>query len=481
MRDGDKPLIIANESDGLHKHFGNPVQDNDGNFHIFTGEAPQHALTSGAGIYHRKVNRYGEQIGGVTQLIALPGFDMRGHSPGRLPNGRIVINYTAAQAPAASPTGLRAMYFDDGDITTLQHVAEYGSIPHEYCRFYGRARCMADGTLVSLFYHKLPNDDMRIVQVETTDGESFAIGPVVYEGPGYNEADMIETPLGHLLVARGAGARIFHSTDNRQTWNYLGVVPGTYNSEINGAAPTIDKWFKDGEMWVTIGITDRIQDTIEFRSAPLTEFLKDLGAVNRCLYEFGHDYENASGYHGIALQPDDTINGHDTACVVFKEFNSNSFSQIRIQPLDLTVRQRRLKNLYLAGTGVKGVNNYLQCDGWLREFEDGRAKIEGRVLGAAGSPIDPATTGTMYIGCDDFPQIPIDASARNEVHLFGINGVTTVKELGAYIYQPFSGASPVGPMQIRLLDGDHYATPGVTKANFSAGFGIYFNADFRIW
>jgi hypothetical protein len=470
-KESGKLEILADESDNKHKHFGQIQKDLDGNYHIFYRKGDAHALADETVIYHRKYDAIMQPIGGETAIAGpVTGKDYRSISVGMTAAGRIVGLYTESEVPAATPTLFKVFYFDDGDISTIQHVGTVLSVPNTYALTYGRIM-LTGGTLVATPYYELPSGDMRIPQLESTDdGETWAESAYpVFEGVGYNEAEIIETDAGFFAVARGAGARIFHSTD-RQTFSYLGLVNGTTNSEINGASPTLDKFKHRGVDWLVLGYVDRVSDKMVYRYAPAASVLADLAAFDALpQHEFGYDYENASGYQSIAREPDGSVLADGQSQVlVFKEFQANTYTQIRTLPFEPSYIRYRRDDVYIAGSTTAGSNTYAHKRIWIERIGN---RQRGTIRVALSGAIDVATAGAIDIHSPSLGKILDDPAVRAKVHVVAASGITAANGLEAYILKPAGQDA-----RIRLLNGKVFANT-LTRTAVASNAEIYLNFD----
>jgi hypothetical protein len=459
--------IILNESDNKHKHFGQWVTDKKGNHHIFYRKEDQHALTSGATIFHRKYNPRWHPIGNETEIVpSVLGFDAAGQSAVCTQTGRIVLIYSVRQVPLVAPSSFRVLYFEDGDISTVTYAGEIFSINNTYTQAYGRIRKMADGTLVATPYYKLDSGDMRIPQWESTDdGETWTATTNIFEGPGYNETEIIETELGTLAFARGGGIRMFKSVDGRNTYTYEGLIS---NTDSDCVAPTIDKFkFKD-EWWLLLGYCDRAFDKMVWRRALVKDvFEHGVEAFDEYLHEYGSDYLNASGYQSISTRDDDSISiesGIDV--LVFKEFTTNTYSQVRIVNFNPLIQRKEITSWKMVGLTVPGNTQYSQCDGYI-EYLDGTCKFAGRII--IPSSIDVAVSGAIEITSEDLYLSSEDPANRTQVSFSGIAGVSSSLPLTGWVRE--------NSRSIRLQRGQAF-TNTLVKGHFPTSVQLYFNGEY---
>ncbi|MCR4301982.1 MAG: glycoside hydrolase, partial [Sulfuricaulis sp.] len=341
----DTIVVRDGTADGLHRHFGQIAEGVDGRLHLIYRRAVEHALTSGATIYHCFSNDGGKTWSAESVLVSgVTNFDQRGMSMCVTPTGRVLVVYDKCPVPSAAPVQLRVVYSDDNGATWTQG-SPITSIAYSYARAYGRIK-LIPGDASSTYrlaitpYHRSGASTYKVpVWYSADDGVTWQEGgPIIDDATGYNESEMVAVNASiWFAVSRSTGGlMLWKSTDGGAAWAAVGTVPLT--STDNYVAPTLDKLCRDGKWYLLLGYCNRTSgsgDKMTFRVAEVAAAIDSADAFGGKI-EIASDMVNASGYHCPITKPDGTVYTEGgTAYVEFKEYDAQDYSRVRFVRIDL--------------------------------------------------------------------------------------------------------------------------------------------------
>jgi hypothetical protein len=282
----------------------------------------------------------------VTIVSPVSGFDNREQSICVTPTGRILVIYSKVPAPSAAPVVLK-LVFSDNNGETWQQGTDVVTINQSYARTYGRIKLIpgdsdANYRLVFTPYYATGGGNFKVaVWVSENDGLTWSEQTeIINNTVGYSETELtaISSQIWFAVSRSGNGLTWWKTTDSGATWSYIGVIPRTTSD--SQVAPTLDKFYKNGQWYVLVGYTNRTSDSSIWRICDVESALSSTTYFGGDIIT-ATDLENASGYQSAVVKRDGTVYFDEgTAFVVFKEYTGFNYSQVRFQTASLEMMAR---------------------------------------------------------------------------------------------------------------------------------------------
>lgn len=362
---------IVRDETSFHRHFGSVAEGFNGKLHMVYRRGPGHGVASNTTIQYCYSNDGGFTWSAETQIVEPEaGIDMRECCLGVTPTGRILMTYNKVRSPAAAPTIFKLKYSDDNGETWLDG-SDIDTINFAYARVYGRPKVITGNDdekyrIIITPYFQVsasPSTFRTAAYYSDDDGLTWVEGvPIANQIGGYNECEIVQGSgdIGFAAV-REAGIYLFQTLNAGVSWSLVGEIPSS-----DGVAPTADRFYYEGRVYIVVGYCDRGLNTGNFKIAEMQNIL-DIGVA-----AFGPalivstDMVNASGYQVTVTDPHGNlyVDG-GTAFVEFKEYTNIEpgfpFSQVRFKRANLFgLLQTSAKSNTVASGAITVASTYLE-------------------------------------------------------------------------------------------------------------------------
>jgi hypothetical protein len=367
----DGVVVVRDGSiDGNHRHFGGVAEGVGGRLHLTTRFGPQHGVASGTSIKYSYSDNGGLTWSTETTIVAAEaGFDQREQSICVTPTGRILVIYSKVPAPSAAPVVLKLIYSDDNGQTWVQGN-DVVTINQSYARTYGRIKLIPGDNGVNYRlaitpYYASGGGNFKVaVWTSEDDGLSWTERTsIINNTTGYSETELtaISSQIWFAVSRSNTGLAWWKTTNAGASWTYIGQIPRTTSD--SQVAPSLDKFYKNGQWYVLLGYTNRVNDTSVWRICDATSALSTAELFGGEIIT-ATDLENASGYQSAVVKRNgDVYFEEGTLFVVFKEYIGFNYSQVRIQTASFDVLSKSATRIVAVASGEVTISqsefNYL--------------------------------------------------------------------------------------------------------------------------
>jgi len=361
----DTYTILDGVSESKHYHGTNLCEGYDGKIHMTYRVGTTHYIEGGWSLGYRNSSDGGatwsdEQLikTGSTSSIFLPT------SISMTPSGKIIIVYTELTMDGIepmTPTHFKTVasvdngltWFDDSTLATINKI---------YARTHGRAKIIPSDNEygyklgVTSYYGYDSGLSKVAIYYSDDDGKTWAEGtPITMGVDNANETEFLPiTSTYWIAVARNTEPTYFETRDGGTTWTRLGYYP-SHLSGHTSVSPTLDKFYKNGKIYVLLGMFSRVLDCMEWTIASAQDLSSNPNAWSGNIIT-DTDYLNNSGYQAPIANIEGFINvDNRLSYAIIRENLDNPYSLINFSNIDIHKEAAGSSAVYKITSGVVNI------------------------------------------------------------------------------------------------------------------------------